>query len=237
VHRHSSGAGVERLSHSDGGNDRAAADVEPTPPVVPEIFGPAAPLAIRYAELLAGSGVVRGLLGPREAAVVWSRHILNSAAIAPLIPTGLEVIDLGSGAGLPGIVLALARPDLTVTLVEPMARRCAFLTEVVAELGLPGVCVDRTRAEDAAGRLSADVVVARALAELRRLIPLALPLLRPRGELLAIKGRDAAQELTAAAGVLAQRDARGDILSVDTPGSAQTTTVVRVRVSLPDVRQ
>jgi 16S rRNA (guanine527-N7)-methyltransferase len=183
---------------------------------------------VRYAELLAGPGVVRGLLGPREAAVIWSRHILNCAAVAALVPERAEVLDLGSGAGLPGLPLALARPDLTVTLVEPMARRCAFLTEVLAELGLRHVSVRRARAEELTGPPTADVVVARALAPLHRLIRLGLPLLRPAGTLLAIKGENAAEELTAARSVLAEFDARADILAVHAPHTALTTTVVRV---------
>jgi 16S rRNA (guanine527-N7)-methyltransferase len=196
-----------------------------------EVFGSATPLAGRYAELLVGPGVERGLLGPREAAVIWSRHLLNCAALAPLLPAGAAAIDLGSGAGLPGIPLAIARPDLTVTLVEPMARRCVFLEEAVAALGLARVDVQRARAEELAGRRTADVVLARAVAPLARLVPLALPLLRAGGELLAIKGRSAAAELDAAASELARLDARGEIMAVATPGTEETTTVVRVRVT------
>lgn len=192
---------------------------------------------MRYAELLAGPGVVRGLLGPREPAVIWSRHILNCAALVPLIPRDATVVDLGSGAGLPGVVLALARADLKVTLVEPLARRTAFLAEILTELDLPHVRLTRARAEDVAGSVSARVVVARAVAPLLRLVPLALPLVQPGGELLAIKGRGAGDELARAAPTLAKYDAHGDILALATPGTPETTTVVRVRAAFPDPQQ
>ena len=166
--------------------------------------------------------------------MIWTRHILNCAALASLIAPNAEVVDLGSGAGLPGLVLALARPDLTVTLVEPMARRCVFLAEVAAELELAQVRIERARAEDLAGRLSVNVAVVRALASLDKLVPMAMPLLRAPRELLALKGKGADQELSAAARVLGKFDAHGDILAIATPGSPQPTTVVRVRASLPD---
>src|SRR3954471_11643270 len=132
----------------------------------------------RFAELLAGPGVERGLIGPREGSVLWTRHLMNSAALVPFLPERGRVLDLGSGAGLPGVVLALARPELSVTLLDPMARRCAFLSEVVEELELPHVQVVRGRAEDVVGRVHMDVVVARAVAPLARLVPIALPLLK-----------------------------------------------------------
>jgi 16S rRNA (guanine527-N7)-methyltransferase len=139
--------------------------------------------------------VQRGLLGPREPARIWDRHLLNSAAMAPLIPAGATVVDLGSGAGLPGIPLLLARPDLNMTLVEPMRRRAEFLRECVQQLDLRCVVVERPAQEL---RLSADVVVARAVAGLARLVELAEPIAAGRGALLALKGRSAAQELAAA---------------------------------------
>jgi 16S rRNA (guanine527-N7)-methyltransferase len=172
------------------------------------MFGPALGLAERYAELLAGPGVEQGLIGPRETARLWDRHLMNCAAVAELIPHPCSVIDLGSGAGLPGVVLAMLLPDSRIVLLEPMARRVAFLQECVRVLGLGNAEVCRGRAEDMAGRLVADVVTARAVAPLDRLAGLALGLVRPSGLVLAIKGAGAAQELALAAPVLRRLGAR-----------------------------
>jgi 16S rRNA (guanine527-N7)-methyltransferase len=181
-------------------------DTEPAvPPEAAAVFGPAVDRAAEYARLLATDGTVRGLIGPREIPRLWDRHLLNSAAIASLVPAGARVVDVGSGAGLPGIPLALARPDLTVTLLEPLARRVAFLTECVERLRLDTVTVIRGRAEEGPVRRElggADVVTARAVAPLDKLAGWCLPLLRPGGQLLALKGSSAAEEL-AAAGPLA----------------------------------
>jgi 16S rRNA (guanine527-N7)-methyltransferase len=165
------------------------------------LFGDRLPIAVRYAALLATDGVVRGLIGPREAPRIWGRHLLNCAAVAELIPTGAVVLDVGSGAGLPGIALAIARPDLTVVLIEPLARRTGFLEEVVAGLGLSGtVRVLRARAEEVRSgspELPApgDVVTARALAPLDRLAAWCLPLAAFGGRLLALKGSSASEEV------------------------------------------
>jgi 16S rRNA (guanine527-N7)-methyltransferase len=148
-----------------------------------------------YVDLLINAGIDRGLLGPREAARVWERHIFNCAVIAPIFGRGQAVCDLGSGAGLPGIVLALARPDLRLTLLEPLLRRATFLDEVVEQLVLGNVEVVRARAEDAVGTVRVDVVTARAVAPVEKLARWALPLLVPGGELVAIKGRGAADEI------------------------------------------
>jgi 16S rRNA (guanine527-N7)-methyltransferase len=166
------------------------------------VFGPALGVAQRYAELLAGPGVERGLIGPRETARLWDRHLINCAAIAELVPPASSLIDLGSGAGLPGVVLAMLLPDSDVVLLEPLARRVAFLEECVRALGLANATVRRGRAEDAAGLLAADVVTARAVAPMERLAALALGLVHPGGLVLAIKGAAAAQELQQAAPVL-----------------------------------
>jgi 16S rRNA (guanine527-N7)-methyltransferase len=189
-----------------GSDDAGAppADVGPAsfgPPVglsnlAAALFSERLPAAVDYARWLATDGVVRGLIGPRETDRLWDRHLLNCAVVAELIPPGSSVTDVGAGAGLPGIVLALARPDLTVVLVEPSARRTAFLSEVVAALNLSRVSVLRSRAEEVVATLCpADVVTARALAPLDRLVGWCLPLVRVGGSLLAIKGASAAAEV------------------------------------------
>ena len=160
-------------------------------------FGDLLPLAERYAAWLAGAGTERGLLGPREVPRIWDRHVLNSVALAPLLAAGESVVDVGSGAGLPGIPLALARPDLRLTLLEPMARRVEFLEEVVADLGAPWRVV-RGRAEERSVRAavgSVDVVTARAVAALPRLVAWCRGLLRPGAQLVALVGSRALEEL------------------------------------------
>lgn len=184
------------------------------------------PALRRYVDLLAGDGVTRGLIGPREVPRLWDRHLLNCGLLSPVVPEGARVVDLGSGAGLPGLVLALARPDLAVTLVEPMLRRTTFLTEACALLGLDDVRVIRGRAEDLRGE-TYDVVTARALAPLPRLLGWALPLVARDGALLAMKGASAADEVDAAAAELHRWRASADVLHLSVPGSS-VTTVVRV---------
>lgn len=162
-----------------------------------ELFGDRYELAERYAELLAGPGVARGVIGPREADRLWERHLLNSAVLGELIPEGARALDVGSGAGLPGIPLAIARPDLRIVLLEAMARRVAWLEEVITELGLD-VLVHRGRAEDRGVRRELggnDVVTARAVAPLGRLAGWCLPLVAADGRLLAVKGASAAAEV------------------------------------------
>jgi len=161
------------------------------------LFGERLPLARRYAEHLATSGVERGLIGPREAPRVWERHVVNCAVVAALVPDGARLVDVGSGAGLPGIPLALARPDASIVLVEPLARRVAWLREVITDLGV-AVEVERGRAEEDVVRRrweGADVVTARAVAPLARLAGWCLPLVRPGGRMLAVKGASAADEV------------------------------------------
>jgi len=195
------------------------------------VFGSALGLAERYAQLLAGPAVERGLIGPRETVRLWDRHLMNCAALAELVPhptAGRSLIDLGSGAGLPGIVLAMLLPDAEIVLLEPMARRVAFLEECVRVLGLGNAAVRRARAEDAAGELAADVVTARAVAPLERLAGLALGLVRPGGLVLAMKGAGAAQEVTRACPVLRRLGARD--VAVVQAGSGRVSpppTVVR----------
>ena len=199
--------------------------VEDPPPEAIDVFGAAVSVVERYVALLAGPGVERGLIGPREPSRLWTRHVLNSAALAGFVPAGADVVDVGSGAGLPGIPLALARPDLTVTLLEPMARRVAFLDEVVEELEL-AVRVQRGRAESFPAA-TVDVVVARAVAPLEKLARWTLPLLRPGGQLLALKGESAAAELAAAEDVLKQWPV-ATVSIVTAPAGAEAATVVSV---------
>jgi 16S rRNA (guanine527-N7)-methyltransferase len=201
----------------------------PAPAGAEDVFGDSLESVERYARLLAGPGVERGLIGPHEVERLWERHLLNSAAVAGLVPHPAQVVDLGSGAGLPGIVIALLLPDCEVTLLEPMLRRVTFLEECVDALALPNTRVARGRAEDFAGKVAADVVTARAVAPLGRLAPLALGLLRPGGLVLAVKGARAAEEVTAARAVLRRLGARD--VTVVAAGSGkvdQAATVVRM---------
>ena len=189
-------------------------DVSRETPVPDERWGFALPQLRRYQDILATTGLERGLIGPREVDRLWDRHIVNSAVVEECIPPGASVIDVGSGAGLPGIPLAIVRPDLQVTLLEPLLRRSVFLEEVVAELGLGDrVAVVRGRAED--GVVSAaDVVTARAVAPLERLIGWCWPLVRPGGSLVALKGERAAEEIEQAYPALNKRRLTATIRTV-----------------------
>jgi 16S rRNA (guanine527-N7)-methyltransferase len=173
------------------------AKVSAAPQAAEAIFGSALDRAERYAQILAGAGVERGLLGPREIDRLWDRHILNSAAIAELLRPGEQIADIGSGAGLPGIPLALARPDLRLTLIEPLLRRSEFLREVVEDLGIE-ITIARGRAEDRSVQKQVgemDAVVSRAVAALDKLTKWSVPLLRPDGRMVAIKGERAEEEI------------------------------------------
>lgn len=172
-------------------------ELSPAPQSAALCFGEGLDLARRYGEILAGAGIERGLLGPSEVERLWDRHLLNSAAMAELLEPGERVADIGSGAGLPGIPLAVARPDLRVTLIEPLLRRSEFLREVIDELGLD-VAVIRGRAEDRAVREQAgemDAVVSRAVASLDKLSRWSMPLLCTGGRMLALKGERAVDEV------------------------------------------
>ncbi|HWC22684.1 MAG TPA: 16S rRNA (guanine(527)-N(7))-methyltransferase RsmG [Flexivirga sp.] len=180
--------------HGTGGLETA--DVPAAPAQAAAIFGDRFPLAQQYAELLAGSGVVRGLIGPREAPRLWERHILNCAVITELIDPDSTVADVGSGAGLPGLVIAVRRPDVSVTLIEPLLRRVRWLDEVVQELGLTNVTVARGRAESLWDEVApADVVTSRAVSALENLAVWSVPLVRPGGWWLPMKGSSVADEI------------------------------------------
>ncbi len=198
------------------------------------------PLIEAYGELLATDGVVRGLIGPREVPRLWDRHLLNCAVLARAVPVAASVCDIGSGAGLPGLVLAIARPDLHITLVEPLLRRTTFLAEVVETLGLIHVRVHRGRADSLHGTERFDVVTSRAVAPLERLLEWSMPLVASRGSLLAMKGTSVHEEILAAAAALDRWGA--DAPEVFTLGGdvlEQSTCAVRVswadptRVGLP----
>ncbi|MFJ6279476.1 MAG: 16S rRNA (guanine(527)-N(7))-methyltransferase RsmG [Actinomycetes bacterium] len=196
------------------------------------IFGDRLPLAERFVEHLATSGIDRGLLGPREVPRLWDRHVLNCAVIAELIPEKARVADVGSGAGLPGLALAIARPDAMFVLIEPLERRVNWLKEVTDDLGLENVEIFRGRAEQAVGKFQVDVVTARAVSALSGLAALTIPLLKGSGEVLAIKGRSAGEEVTKAAKII--RRLGGVATSVETVGGAlleEPTTVVRIVVA------
>jgi 16S rRNA (guanine527-N7)-methyltransferase len=209
----------------------------PPPPVAGEVFGDALPAAVAFVAKLASDGVTRGLIGPREVPRLWERHVLNSAAVAEAVPEGARVVDVGSGAGLPGIPLGLARPDLALTLVEPMARRVEFLQEAVTELAGSQRTpwrVLRGRAEERSVAVAVgavDVVTARAVAPLPRLVGWCRGLLRPGTQLVALVGARALEELPAlvpeleAAGM---RDIHPRAVGASL-GSAATTVVVMTR--------
>lgn len=194
-----------------------------------KIFGDRLPLAQRYVEHLATSGIERGLIGPREVPRLWARHVLNCAVVEEFITPNASVADVGSGAGLPGLCLAIARPDLSLTLIEPLERRVIWLDEVIEDLGLENVDILRSRAEQAVGMVDADFVTARAVSALIGLLDITLPILRGTGELLALKGRSAAEEITKARKKLNKYNAREvDILTAGENLLEEPTTVVQV---------
>lgn len=200
-----------------------------TDSAVAEYLGPALAAVSRFGRMLAEEGVERGLIGPREVPRLWDRHLLNSAAIGHVLPPSGTVMDVGSGAGLPGIVVACLRPDLRVVLVEPMERRTRWLTHVVETLALENAEVIRARAEELHGTLMVEAVTARAVAPMDRLARWTLPLLTPGGVLLAMKGQRAAEELESAADVLEEvGGSRGEVIQVGTVAGVEPTSVVRV---------
>jgi 16S rRNA (guanine527-N7)-methyltransferase len=227
-----------------GAGDSGPGDITPGPSSVPAapaaplelgeppaaasaVFGDRLALAGRYAELLATDGVVRGLIGPRETPRLWDRHLVNCGVMAEMIPSGASVVDVGSGAGLPGLVLAVARPDLVVTLVEPLARRTAFLDEAVDVLALDNVTVIRGRAEEVVGKLpGADVVTARAVAALDKLAGWCLPLAAIGGRLLAMKGSSAAEEIGQGAAAVAALGGAEPVIRLCGSGLVEPPTIV-----------
>lgn len=205
--------------------------VEPEPEVAQRVFGPGLPLVRRYAADLAQHGVELGLIGPQEPARLWTRHLLNCGLVAPLIPSGATVADVGSGAGLPGLVLAAARPDLRMTLIEPMERRVVWLQDEIGRLGLEQVTVVRARAEEVGGRFQ--VVTARAVGALKKLLPVVAPLVAPGGRIALMKGAGVEDEIRAAATVI--RRLRLADLHVEIVGTGMASLETRVLVAtVPD---
>jgi 16S rRNA (guanine527-N7)-methyltransferase len=187
------------------------------------------PLIERYAASLADAGVVRGLIGPREAPRLWERHLLNCAVLGDAIPEDSTVCDIGSGAGLPGLVLAIARPDLRITLVEPLLRRTTYLGEVVDDLGLAHVEVVRGRADELHGQRRFDVVTSRAVAPLGRLLDWSMPLVAPTGALIAMKGQSVTDEIAAEAARLTRAGCSpAEVLELGSSVVSPPSVVVRV---------
>lgn len=193
-----------------------------------DYFGEAFPAVERFAHELTVQGELRGLIGPRELGRIWDRHILNSAAVVQYLPEQGTVVDIGSGAGLPGLVIAAMRPQAEVILVEPMERRCTWLAEMTEAMGLTNVEVKRGRAEEFHDAFEADVVTSRAVAALDKLARWSLPLLRPGGQLVILKGRNVAGEIEPAQKVLRKyRMSTPEILEARTIEGAEATTVLR----------
>lgn len=217
-----------------GDEDTSVSRETPPPPSAVGVFAQTLPTAARYASLLADQGVLRGLIGPREVPRLWERHLVNCALLGRAIEQGVDVCDVGSGAGLPGLVLALSRPDLQVTLVEPLLRRTTFLQEAVELLELGNVEVVRGRAEELHGRREFTVVTARAVAPLERLLGWCMPLVREGGELVAMKGSTIDAEIAEAEKVL--KRVGGSDVRVEKYGEEivdPPTVVVRVRAGKP----
>lgn len=204
-------------------------EVEPEPLAAAALFGPRIDLARAFTAALAAQGEERGLIGPLELPRLWTRHVLNSAIAAPLFHG--SAADIGSGAGLPGLVIAIARPDVKLTLVEPMERRVNWLNEQVEELELDNVTVLRSRAEDVRTTEKFDIVTARAVSALRTLLPSTAPLVRSGGELALLKGKNAEAEIDAASKQIKKYRLTDVLIEVLGEGVLEETTrVVRAKV-------
>jgi 16S rRNA (guanine527-N7)-methyltransferase len=205
--------------------------LEAEPAVAATLFGDRIEVARSFTNELARRGEELGLIGPLELPRLWTRHILNSALVAPLLEAGASVGDVGSGAGLPGLVLAIARPDVTMTLIEPMERRCDWLRGEADRLGLENVRVVRARAEDVADELVLDQVTARAVSALSKLIPLTVPLVRSGGQLILMKGARVDDEVAAARKVILRKRLEDvEVLELGVGVVEETTRVFRATV-------
>ncbi|NYI39945.1 16S rRNA (guanine(527)-N(7))-methyltransferase RsmG [Demequina lutea] len=213
----------ESTDADDRGTDLASLDQE----ALRVLLGARFDAVATYAAMLAEQGEKRGLIGPRELERLWERHILNSAAVVPFLGPG-RIVDVGSGAGLPGIVIAAMLPDREVVLVEPMERRVAWLEEAATEIGLDNVTVRRARAEEVAGELEADALTARAVASIDKLVKWCLPLLSETGHMALLKGRTAVDEIERAKYVLRKARLSAEVLTAPTLVGLEPTTVVRI---------
>lgn len=214
-------------SATPSGDDSPGIDPLEGDPRVAERFGDRYPAVRAFRDLLLAEGERRGLIGPREGARLWERHLLNSAAVVPFLPAG-DVIDVGSGAGLPGLVIAAMLPEREVVLVETMERRAQWLAEAAERLDLARVRVIRARAETLHGTETAAAVTARAVAPLPKLARWCEPLLAPGGAMLLLKGRTAAEEVASAASALRSLRLEAEVLEATTLDGLEPTRVVRV---------
>lgn len=196
---------------------------------VREFFGLSFGQMEAFAHMLEEEGELRGLIGPRELPRLWSRHLVNSAAVLDFLPRQAQILDVGSGAGFPGIVVAIARPELDVHLAEPMQRRCEWLADVVDELGLDNVTIHQARAEELRGKGKADVVTSRAVANMTKLVRMTSKLIAPGGSLVALKGRRAALEVEEAAAELKRHHLRAEVHEVPSIMEEDSTFVVVCR--------
>jgi len=215
---------------SDGFANDVSRETLSDSPEVQQYFGASCPLVSRLAEMLHDQGELRGLIGPREVSRIWERHILNSAAVVQYLPTSGTIADIGSGAGLPGIVIAAMLPEAQVLLVEPMERRCTWLNEVVEELDLTNVEVKRGRAEEYHGAFQCQAVTSRAVAALEKLARMSLPLVERGGEMVILKGKNVEQEIEPARKALRKyKTEEPEILQAFSIEGVEPTTVLRVR--------
>ena len=215
------------MEPADEQNDAAEARIDEK--TLARYFGESFAKISAYAEMLRAEGELRGLIGPREVPRIWDRHILNSAAVVPFLPSSGTIADVGSGAGLPGIVVAIMRPEASVSLIEPMERRCAWLSEVATALELGNVDIKRGRAEEFHGAFEYDVVTSRAVASLDKLVRISLPLLRNGGEMVVLKGRNVAREIEPARKALRRlKGSEPEIHEASTLPGVESTTVVRI---------
>lgn len=202
-------------------------ECESEPEAASALFGDKIGLARQFRDDLVERGEELGLIGPRELERLWTRHIVNSALLAPLI-SGSSLADIGSGAGFPGLVIAMMRPDVHCVLIEPMERRASWLADEAKRLGLANVEVVRARAEDVSKRVSCDAVTARAVSALKTLIPIAVPLCTPGGQLVFLKGQKVADEVIAAKRVIERAPiAHYDVISTGPEWKTEETRVFR----------
>lgn len=225
------GTPIERSDSTEPPVAEPTAPVEPEPASAERIAGDRIGVLRAFTADLAERGEPLGLIGPLEPPRLWTRHVLNSAILAPLITSGARVADIGTGGGMPGLVLAIVRPDARFLLIEPMERRCAWLSEQIERLGLENVEVRRGRAEEYHDAFEVDQVTARAVTALRTLVPITAPLLRDGGEMLFLKGTSVEAEIRAAEKALRKHRVTG--VSVEELGEgllAETTRVFRATV-------